>query len=132
MSEIRVTTVSDTAGTGPVSLTKQTAAKTIARFQDGGSPNSESLNASSVTDRAVGKYTLSYTNSYNAATYITVGVAFDGSGENDTRSLNNSDDATYSTSEIQLHAGYHDASQNGNVILDDITKCMVVSFGDLA
>ena len=59
MSEIRVTTVSDTAGTGPVTLTKQHAAKVWVNFNGGGTiATRDSFNVASLTDDAAGRYTV--------------------------------------------------------------------------
>tara|TARA_R100000655_G_scaffold38027_1_gene72930 strand:- start:720 stop:1076 length:357 start_codon:yes stop_codon:yes gene_type:complete len=60
LSEIRVTTISDTAGTGPVTLTKQHAAKAWAHTTD--HTIDDSFNHSSSTDHGTGDYTLSFTN----------------------------------------------------------------------
>ena len=65
MSEIRATTISDAAGTGPITLTKQSAAKVFCQFDgDAATPTpNESLNVSSITDNGTGDYTLTYSNS---------------------------------------------------------------------
>jgi len=70
LSEIRVTTISDTAGTGPVTLTKQSAAKASLNYK-GTSTNSirYSFNVSSVTDNNTGNYTTNFTNSMSSADY---------------------------------------------------------------
>ena len=62
MSEIRATTISDSAGTGPITLTGQYTAKAWITF-DGTDTLSilESGNSSSVTDDAVGMYTYTLT-----------------------------------------------------------------------
>ena len=63
MSEIRVTTVSDTAGTGPVTLTKQSAAKVWVNFNGGGTiATRDSFNVASLTDDAAGRYTVNISN----------------------------------------------------------------------
>ena len=56
MSEIRVTTVSDTAGTGPVTLTKQSASKAWARFNGSSFSTSgdSTFNITSLTDDGTG------------------------------------------------------------------------------
>lgn len=61
MSEIRVTTISDTAGTGPVTLTKQYAAKVWTHFDADGSIDG-SLNSSSITDNGTGNFYVNFTN----------------------------------------------------------------------
>ena len=73
MSEIRVTTISDTAGTGPVTLTKQHAVKawlvgtTSAGLTD-------SFNFSSGTDDGTGQYNYSFTNNMGNATWCASGL----------------------------------------------------------
>ena len=77
MSEIRATTISDTAGTGPVTLTKQSAAKAWARITYSGSTpsiNPNSLNFSSVADTETGGWTVSFTNSMDNTDYTVSGV----------------------------------------------------------
>ena len=70
MSEIRVTTVSDTAGTGPVTLTKQEAAKHWVNFDGTGTVAiRDSLNAASLVDGGTGVYTINYTNAMGNTTY---------------------------------------------------------------
>ena len=68
MSEIRVTTISDTAGTGPVTLTKQYGVKMWAHFNFG-STIEESFNVSSLTDNATGRSSLNFTSSMSSSTY---------------------------------------------------------------
>ena len=63
MSEIRVTTISDTAGTGPVTLTKQHAAKAWCNFNGSGTPAfRDSFNHSSLTDNGTGDFSPVMTN----------------------------------------------------------------------
>jgi hypothetical protein len=63
LSEIRATTISDAAGTGPIALTKQSAAKAWVNTNSGGSPLN-SFNVTSVTDNSTGNYTVNFTNSF--------------------------------------------------------------------
>jgi hypothetical protein len=70
MSEIRAATVSNLAGTGPVTLTGQSAAKAWVNFNGTGTVAiRESANVSSITDNAVGEYRANYTNSFADANY---------------------------------------------------------------
>jgi len=70
LSEIRVTTISDTAGTGPVTLTKQRAAKFWASFNGTGTAAiRDSFNSSSLTDNGTGDFTNAYTNAMSNANY---------------------------------------------------------------
>ena len=61
MSEIRATTISDAAGTGPITLTKQSAAKAWV-FADVDTAIVNSFNFSSGTDLGTGNYRFSFTN----------------------------------------------------------------------
>lgn len=59
MSEIKANKLSNEAGTGPTELEGQAAAKSWSRVTGSGTPVlDDSLNCSSVTDNATGKYTL--------------------------------------------------------------------------
>ena len=86
MSEIRATTISDTAGTGPITLTKQSAAKAWVNFNGTGTiAIRDSENVSSLTDNGTGAYSANLTNSFSTTGYSTSGsirynsgVAFDG------------------------------------------------------
>jgi hypothetical protein len=75
LSEIRATTISDAAGTGPITLTGQSAAKAHVNF-DGSSIaiNSGSLNIASVSDDAVGKYTVNFSSSFSSIPSATGGM----------------------------------------------------------
>lgn len=58
MSELRANTISDAAGTGPVTLTKQSAAKMYSCFNGIGTVSIvDSFNVSSLTDNGTGSYT---------------------------------------------------------------------------
>ena len=70
MSEIRVTTVSDTAGTGPVTLTKQSAAKSWCSFNGTSTVAIRgSFNTSSITDRGTGAYTQNFSSAMGDINY---------------------------------------------------------------
>lgn len=59
MSEIRATTISDAAGTGPISLTGQSAAKAWVNFNGTGTiATRDSFNVASLTDDGTGQYTV--------------------------------------------------------------------------
>ena len=68
MSNLNVTTISDLAGTGPVTLLKQSAAKAFAMaYMPGTATLYESLNISSLTDSGLGYGTLSLSNAMATA-----------------------------------------------------------------
>ena len=67
MSEIRATTISDSAGTGPITLTGQSAAKAYVRANgDAVVQDSQSFNISSSTDHGTGDYSHSLSNALDA------------------------------------------------------------------
>ncbi len=68
MSEIRANTISDAAGTGPIDLHKQSAAKAwFSSYSEG--TVSESLNISSATDNGSGDGTYNFSNSFSSSQY---------------------------------------------------------------
>ena len=69
MSEIRVTTISDTAGTGPVTLTKQSAAKAWINFNGYNNSTRDSFAMSSTTDVATGRYQHFFTSNMSNTSY---------------------------------------------------------------
>ena len=76
MSEIRATTISDAAGTGPITLTKQSAAKAFFSSFEEGTVNT-SLNISSGTDSGAGDGTYNFTSSFSDSQYAAVsGTAY--------------------------------------------------------
>ena len=78
MSEIRVTTVSNAAGTGPVTLTKQHAAKVWAFYNTVTSTNLfDSFNVSSLTDQATGSTAVAFTSNMGNDDYSVSGVGGD-------------------------------------------------------
>ena len=95
MSEIRATTISDAAGTGPITLAAQAANKAWV-LGSSTTTITDSLNVSSVTDSAVGRYSYTFTNSFNSGDYgvsgsvDVVGRIFSGNGFNYTRNSSTS------------------------------------------
>jgi len=75
LSEIRVTTISDAAGTGPVTLTKQYAAKAWCVWNAAVAPASirKSENISSLTDNGQGDFSFAYTNNFADSNYTISG-----------------------------------------------------------
>ena len=72
MSEIRATTISDAAGTGPVTLTGQNAAKMWINMNGTGTiAIRDSQNVSAIVDRATGLYSASFTTVMSDANYQT-------------------------------------------------------------
>tara|TARA_R100001509_G_scaffold118052_1_gene72571 strand:+ start:334 stop:723 length:390 start_codon:yes stop_codon:yes gene_type:complete len=69
LSEIRATTISNAAGTGPITLTKQHAAKVWASVKSDNSGFNDSFNCSSLADNGTGDGTPSFTNAMSNANY---------------------------------------------------------------
>ena len=71
MSELRATTVSNLAGTGPVELTGQSAAKAFStiNYTAGVPALSKNFNISSITDAGTGQVTHSFGNNFSDANY---------------------------------------------------------------
>ena len=78
-SVLNVDTIADKAGTGPVALTKQHAAKAWVDYSGAGTSYNDSFNASSATDNSTGDYTFTLTNSMGSTSYagITDGLNTD-------------------------------------------------------
>jgi hypothetical protein len=76
MSEIRATTISNLAGTGPATLTGQYAAKAWVNFNGTGTVAiRQSGNVASITDNGTGSYTVSFTSALTDANYSVAGIA---------------------------------------------------------
>ena len=74
MSQLNITTIQNLSG-GPVTLTKQNAAKAYVAQNGTGTPSAfGSLNLSSITDNATGNYTHNWTNNFANVNYGYVGT----------------------------------------------------------
>ncbi len=81
MSDIRANTISDAAGTGPIDLYKQSAAKAWARY-DGSSILADSFNVASTVDGATtGQTTVNFTNDMSDGNYAAQGTCNGTSGD---------------------------------------------------
>ena len=125
MSEIRVTTVSDTAGTGPVTLTKQHAAKVYLNYK-GTSTNSirGSFNVSSVTENGAGDYTTNFSNSMNNGNYAVTCSQGGNTANNEVRTPYNGE--TFNTGNFRV------ATLDVGVAIQDSTYVCEAVHGDLA
>ena len=70
-SQLNVDIIADKAGSGPVGLTKQSAAKAFVWTASGAS-NTTNFNISSTTDNGTGNYQSALTNNLDATTYPAV------------------------------------------------------------
>ena len=123
MSDIRANTISDAAGTGPIDLYKQSAAKAWVDFNaNSGSYSGQSFNVSSFNDAGVGNAEINLTNA-SASVYSPV-VGMSGSGAS--RNLQTPNPPLSTTSVIQART----YSSGGN--LADAGNNMLALMGDLA
>jgi hypothetical protein len=121
-SVLNVDTIADKAGTGPVGLTKQSAAKAWVNANGSatGAAARDSFNVSGMTDNATGDYTTSFSNSMNNANFSAVNSGGDGS--NGVRASGAQTYATGSfrtyirnTSDANTDALYYNLSVNGDL-----------------
>ena len=129
MSEIRANTISDAAGTGPITLTKQSAAKAFANFDGTGALTiRSSLNGSSITDNGTGRHALNFTSSFSDTNYMPVGV---GSSTGSSAEMNTRFEVlgltmtNASWKEIQI------LNDNAQAYID-VTHLSILCHGDLA
>ena len=132
MSEIRTNTVSDAAGTGPVTLTGQYAAKAWVNFNGTGTVAiRDSGNVSSITDNGQGDYTLNIGNGMNDANYSFAGSGnASGSGVN-ARGAVITQHTTMTATLIRLYTNRNGDNGAGPVNLDYSIACVNI-LGDLA
>jgi hypothetical protein len=123
-SVLNVDTIADKAGTGPVALTKQSAAKAFAQFAgDGTAQINESFGMSSLSDTGAGLYVLTVSSAMSSSDYTVV--------------LHGISDASY-----PAHVGSYDTSRttttfpvnssNSGSAWADVSTLDAVIFGDLA
>ena len=124
MSEIRATTISDAAGTGPITLTKQSAAKVFCSIANNSTLDTTSLNASSFTDNGAGSGWVDFASALTEASYK-VGVAsqINASGAGATM-RGTSGGSTTSRYDIRTYDGANSAF--------DTSYMSIVIHGDLA
>ena len=140
-SILNVDTIADKAGTGPVALTKQQAAKHWVNYDAVNQTTDGSFNQSSLTDNAEGDFTSTYTNGLSSATdkcimTNTFNTVNDGASGNsgDTRGGSNSDqagDSSQSASLINFHT-YYGSNGSSNGAKEDHNGSYCMTVGDLA
>ena len=128
-SVLNVDTIADKAGTGPVGLTKQSAAKVWARYNgssgaiDGVSGNSlgGSFNVSSVTDVGTGIFEMNTTNAFDSLVNISIQTNSSYSQANTTFYPDN-----FTTSKLGMRV------RNDAGTYYDTNRLMMTTHGDLA
>jgi len=123
-SVLNVDTIADKAGTGPVGLTKQSAAKAWVNFAGAGTSINDSLNISSLADNATGKFTITMSSAMDAVNYTVVtGIQELGTGNTHMTSVRS--DVTITTTVFGI-ATYSGASYQDVTLVYDAVQ------GDLA
>ena len=124
MSDIRANTISDAAGTGPIDLYKQSAAKAWVNFDGTGTVAiADSMNVASLTDGGVGQYTSNLTGNMSSANYASTV----GSTTSTAFSARRSASGQHSVGSCFLHC--RNANTNDNSDQDQLS---LVLTGDLA
>ena len=116
MSEIRATTISDSAGTGPITLTSQYAAKVWTHFDSDASIDG-SFNSSSITDNGTGNFQVNFTNSMSDPSYAASQLT-----QNNTDVGYNGINASYIGMLIRLLSsqGAYDRNSNQVIVVGDL------------
>jgi len=127
-SVLNVDTIADKAGTGPVALTKQSAAKAWINFNGTGTPAArKSFNTSTITDNGTGQFRISMVSAMSDADFALIGSCIgDGATSNRTASLMGSRGSnTTSIMDVNTVRADTDAQI-------DWTHNSAATFGDLA
>jgi len=126
LSEIRATTISDAAGTGPITLTGQVSAKIWAAVETVTTTTlHDSFNISSITDTATGSTTYSYTNAMSDQYYSLTGSC---------TNSNNFLGIQHATETAGLPAASTCGvtSRNHDGSTEDVSRQYIIAVGDLA
>lgn len=125
MSEIRATTISDTAGTGPVTLTGQYAAKAWINFNGSGTVAiRQSGNVSSITDNAVGVYGLNFSTALQDADYAVSGTAGPGTA-NETQYAIEIDNLSLSASTANINVAVTSSGSSSGTDASIVTAMII-------
>ena len=127
-SVLNVDTIADKAGTGTVTLTKQSAAKAWVRYSQYSTVAiTDSFGISSVSDDSAGLFTITKTNAMSDANYPVTATAASQYTNNRPFIIGPaSSDGTWTTTQVEMATTYHE-----NTMQDGPRNC-VVFYGDLA
>jgi hypothetical protein len=127
MSTVHCNTVQTSSG-GPVTLTKQSAAKVWFNYNGSGTiAYRDSFNCASLTDHATGDHSVNFTSSMTSDDYSSAGIV--GNGNNADVSNSQMRRGTSETGSIRLTIAY---SAPSGVALYDYSECTGNINGDLA
>jgi len=118
MSEIRTTTISDKAGTGPVALTGQSAAKAWVNYTSTTTTAANgSFNISSLTDTGTGNTEINFTNSFSDIYYAADGIteAIGIVVTDAAHAIGSANHRTYNTASAPIDRGNVNASFQGDL-----------------
>ena len=125
MSEIRTDTISAANGTDPVTLTKQSAAKSWVHFNGSGTVSIRgSLNVSSITDDGTGQYDINFSTNFADTNYASLIGNFN-NNSNDNFGTTMGYGAVYTTAQVAI-AHFELAT------LTDTARMFSAQHGDLA
>ena len=129
MSEIRATTISDAAGTGPITLTGQSALKVWMNLTGTGTiAVNDSFNISSVTDLGTGNYRAYYTSNMSNVNYS---VDISGAAATAGAAASGKNISSYTEHNVADSVGISCFNIAGNAY-EDPTRAMIQIAGDLA
>jgi hypothetical protein len=124
LSEIRATTISDAAGTGPITLTGQAAVRAYISFDNATTATiEESLNIASITDQAAGETQVNLSNNMSSSEYCIVASAG--------RTTSGGSPAAQWMYEPTASKWQHETMANGGSYIDADNNYSA-AFGDLA
>ena len=126
-SVLNVDTIADKAGTGPVGLTKQSAAKSWSHSNLTSTPSiGDSVNLSSITDNGNADFTWNWSNNFNSVNYTFMGSGtWSSSGNNSGGGV--LPEANITSSAVRART-YRLDSLGALELVDNMTTC----HGDLA
>lgn len=122
-SVLNVDTIADAAGTGPVALTKQSAAKHWVNMNAGTTIN-DSFNTASVTDNGTGDHASTMTNAMSNINYVVTGSNI-GSPSSDSGEIAISAQHAHTTTKYEFktrnnNGSYYDNDINGLHLSGDL------------
>ena len=127
MSEIRANTISDSAGTGPVTLTGQSAAKAWVDLDGTGTAEvQDSNNISSISDNGTGNYTSNFTNSFSSNAFAYA------AGGNQTRTTADTSWGWFVEDRGRASSYFRSQCFNDGYNVYDLAVVNVIIHGDLA
>tara|TARA_R110000764_G_scaffold56092_1_gene122382 strand:+ start:158 stop:541 length:384 start_codon:yes stop_codon:yes gene_type:complete len=127
LSNIRAGTISGVNGTDPVTLTKQSAAKSWINFDGTGTIAArDSFNVASLTDNGTGTYTASFSNAMSSGNFA---AYFNASPTNERPRSNCCSD--FVTGSVALTTGFP-SDTSGGITNNDESNCQMAAHGDLA